>query len=127
MTAITGSADCPPHRLAATRDGLHRVAEHVLAAARYAASGEIGLIPLERLVRSRPHLPPDRHRAGGDGLLPRRPGPGPGHHPNQEDIMKALQDKVALVTGGSSGIGQTLFIDGGLTLYPSFETTWSSE
>jgi glucose 1-dehydrogenase len=28
---------------------------------------------------------------------------------------------VALVTG------QTLFIDGGLTLYPSFETTWSSE
>ena len=23
--------------------------------------------------------------------------------------------------------GQTLFIDGGLTLYPSFETTWSSE
>jgi NAD(P)-dependent dehydrogenase (short-subunit alcohol dehydrogenase family) len=110
--------------------------------------------------------------------------------------MKGLQDKVALVTGGSSGIGQaiairlgeegacvainyvgrpegatttrdaiehgverclkqvaeaggaeemaaaaaflcsdeaayitgqTLFIDGGLTLYPSFETTWSSE
>ena len=40
--------------------------------------------------------------------------------------MKALQGKVALVTGGSSGIGQTLFIDGGLTLYPSFETTWSS-
>jgi glucose 1-dehydrogenase len=23
--------------------------------------------------------------------------------------------------------GQTLFVDGGLTLYPSFETTWSSE
>jgi NAD(P)-dependent dehydrogenase (short-subunit alcohol dehydrogenase family) len=23
--------------------------------------------------------------------------------------------------------GQTLFIDGGLTLFPSFETTWSSE
>jgi glucose 1-dehydrogenase len=107
--------------------------------------------------------------------------------------MKGLQDKVALVTGGSSGIGQaiavrlgeegpsvainyvgrpegaistrdaiehgveiclkkvaeaggrptlvaadvsdeaayitgqTLFVDGGLTLYPSFETTWSSE
>ena len=49
--------------------------------------------------------------------------------------MNGLQGQVALVTGGSSGIGQaiayitgqTLFIDGGLTLYPSFETTWSSE
>jgi len=45
MTAMIGSADCPPARLAATRDGLHRVAEHILAAARYAASGEIGLVP----------------------------------------------------------------------------------
>ena len=33
MTAMIGSADCPPARLAATRDGLHRVAEHLLAAA----------------------------------------------------------------------------------------------
>ena len=45
MTALTGSADCPPDRLAATRDGLHRLAEHVLAAARYAATGKIGLMP----------------------------------------------------------------------------------
>ena len=45
MTAMIGSADCPPARLAATRDRLHRVAEHILAAARYAASGEIGLVP----------------------------------------------------------------------------------
>src|SRR5919201_1069833 len=30
-------------------------------------------------------------------------------------------DEAACITG------QTLFIDGGLTLYPSFETTWSSE
>jgi NAD(P)-dependent dehydrogenase (short-subunit alcohol dehydrogenase family) len=30
-------------------------------------------------------------------------------------------DEVAYITG------QTLFVDGGLTLYPSFETTWSSE
>jgi hypothetical protein len=34
MTAMIGSADRPPDRLAATRTGLHRVAEHVLAAAR---------------------------------------------------------------------------------------------
>ena len=45
MTALIGSADCPPALLAATRDSLHRVAEHVLAAAWYGASGEIGLAP----------------------------------------------------------------------------------
>ncbi len=32
-----------------------------------------------------------------------------------------LSDEAAYVTG------QTLFVDGGLTLYPSFESTWSSE
>jgi len=54
MTAVIGSADCPPARLAATRDGLHRVAEHVLAAARYAASGEIGLVPAPGGFRTPP-------------------------------------------------------------------------
>jgi glucose 1-dehydrogenase len=32
-----------------------------------------------------------------------------------------LSDEALYITG------QTLFVDGGLTLYPSFETTWSSE
>ncbi|MFL6136332.1 MAG: glucose 1-dehydrogenase [Frankiaceae bacterium] len=33
-----------------------------------------------------------------------------------------------LLSGEAAYItGQTLFVDGGLTLYPSFETTWSSE
>jgi glucose 1-dehydrogenase len=32
-----------------------------------------------------------------------------------------FSDEAAYITG------QTLFVDGGLTLYPSFETTWSSE
>jgi hypothetical protein len=45
MTAMTSITDCPPARLAATRDALHRVAEHILAAGLYAASGKIGLVP----------------------------------------------------------------------------------
>ena len=45
MSPMIGSADCPPARLAATRAGLHQVAEHVLAAAKYAATGKIGLVP----------------------------------------------------------------------------------
>jgi hypothetical protein len=45
MTAVTGSTDCSPARLAVTRAGLHRAAEHVLAAARYAETGHIGLTP----------------------------------------------------------------------------------
>ena len=54
MTAMTGSTGYPPHRLAATRDGLHRVAEHVLAAVRHAASGEIGLVPSPGGFRTAP-------------------------------------------------------------------------
>jgi len=54
MTAMTGSADCPPTCLAATRDGLHRVAEHILAAGLYAASGEIGLVPSPGGFRTQP-------------------------------------------------------------------------
>lgn len=34
-----------PDTLPATRDALHRLAEHVLAASRYAATGHIGLVP----------------------------------------------------------------------------------
>ena len=45
MTAMNGSAGCSPAHLAATRAGWHRVAEHVLAAAQYAATGEITLVP----------------------------------------------------------------------------------
>jgi len=45
MTAITSGAGRMPARLAATRDGLHRVAEHILAAALHAETGEIALMP----------------------------------------------------------------------------------
>ena len=45
MTAMNGSASCSPAHLAATRAGWHRVAEHVLAAAQYAATSEITLVP----------------------------------------------------------------------------------
>ena len=45
MTAMIGSADCASARLAATRAGWHRVAEHILASALYRATGKIGLVP----------------------------------------------------------------------------------
>jgi hypothetical protein len=45
MTAMTGSADCASARLAVTRAGRHRVAEHVFASALYRATGHIGLVP----------------------------------------------------------------------------------
>ena len=35
--------------------------------------------------------------------------------------------RLPLLGRGAYITGQTLFVDGGLTLYPSFETTWSSE
>ena len=57
MTVFTGSTDCSPARLAVTRAGLHRVAEHVLAAARYAETGRIGLIPSPGGFRTPPFGP----------------------------------------------------------------------
>jgi hypothetical protein len=45
MTAITSGAGRLPARLAATRAGLHQVAEHILAAALHAETGEIALMP----------------------------------------------------------------------------------
>jgi len=42
-----------------------------------------------------------------------------------EEMARAV---AFLCSGEAAHItGQTLFVDGGLTLYPSFETTWSSE
>jgi hypothetical protein len=66
MTAFTGSTDCSPARLAVTRDGLHQVAEHVLAADLYAASGEIGLIPSPGGFRT-PTFGPDGRFLAVDG------------------------------------------------------------
>lgn len=43
MTATNSRAGRLPAQLAATRDGWHRVAEHILAAALHAATGEIAL------------------------------------------------------------------------------------
>jgi hypothetical protein len=42
---MTGSADCASACLAVTRAGWHRVAEHVLAAVLYRATGHLGLVP----------------------------------------------------------------------------------
>ena len=63
MTAMIGSADCQPARLAATRNGLHRVAEHLLATARYAATRETGLLPAPGGFRTPPFGPDGRFLA----------------------------------------------------------------
>jgi hypothetical protein len=49
-----------PSTLVATRSAWHRVAEHVLAAARYAATGRIGLRPSPGGVRTPPFGPTGR-------------------------------------------------------------------
>jgi hypothetical protein len=45
MTVITSGAGRLPARLAATRAGLHQLAEHILAAALHMETGEITLLP----------------------------------------------------------------------------------
>jgi hypothetical protein len=61
MTMTTGIARCSPARLAATRDGWHQVAEHILAAALHAETGKIGLLPSPGGFRTPPF--------GADGRL----------------------------------------------------------
>ena len=51
---MIGSADCASARLAVTRAGLHRVAEHILASALYRATGKIGLVPSQGGFRTPP-------------------------------------------------------------------------
>lgn len=45
MTPTPIPPQLPTDTLPATREALHQLAEHVLAAARYAATGDIGLVP----------------------------------------------------------------------------------
>lgn len=45
MTPSPMPPQLPTDPLPATREALHQLAEHVLAAARYAATGDIGLVP----------------------------------------------------------------------------------
>ena len=59
MTVTTSGAGRLPGRLAATRAGLHQVAEHILAAALHAETGEIALMPSPGGFRTPPF--------GGDG------------------------------------------------------------
>jgi hypothetical protein len=77
---MIGSASCSPAHLAATRAGLHRVAEHVLASALYTAIGEIALVPSPGGFRTPPF--------GADGRF-------------------LAVDGAELVVGGAGGIRRT--------------------
>jgi glucose 1-dehydrogenase len=88
-------------------------------------------------VRGARH-PRERHRAGGHrhahergvvqrsgearrGGAPHPDGAG-GHRRGDAGVVAFLcSDEAAYITG------QTLYVDGGLTLYPDFRTAWSSE
>jgi len=86
----------------------------------------------------RPGHPGQRHRTGRDRhadqpLLDRRPCQAP--HGGKPHPMRRAGDSAEMAAAAAFLCsdeatyitGQTLFVDGGLTLYPSFETTWSSE
>ncbi len=66
MTETTSGADDALTHLAVTRSGWHRVAEHVLAAALYAATGKIGLVPAPGGFRT-PSFGTDRRFLAVDG------------------------------------------------------------
>lgn len=55
MTAFTSGAGRLPAQLAATRTGLHQVAEHILASALHAETGEIALMPSPGGFRTPPY------------------------------------------------------------------------
>jgi hypothetical protein len=63
MTAITSSAGSEPAHLTATRAAWHRVAEHVLTPALYAATGRIDLVPSPGGFRTPPFGADDRYLA----------------------------------------------------------------
>jgi hypothetical protein len=63
---MIGSADRASARLAVTRAGWHRVAEHILASALYAATGKIGLLPAPGGFRT-PSFGTDRRFLAVDG------------------------------------------------------------
>jgi len=66
MTAFTSGASRLPAQLAATRSGLHQVAEHILAAALHAVTGEIALMPSPGGFRT-PPFGTDRRFLAVDG------------------------------------------------------------
>jgi hypothetical protein len=63
MTATSSSAGSAPAHLTVTRAAWHRVAEHVLTAARYAATGRIDLIPAPGGFRTPPFGADDSYLA----------------------------------------------------------------
>jgi hypothetical protein len=69
MTVISSRAGRPPAHLAATRAAWHSVAEHVLAPARYAATGHIGLVPAPGGFRTPPFGAAHRFLAVDGGEL----------------------------------------------------------
>src|SRR6185369_2607920 len=69
------------------------------------SGGDRGRGRLSRLVGQQLHDRQRGRRRRRPGATLTRPGPGPGPHNEGQKIMKKLEGKVAVITGGSSGIG----------------------
>jgi hypothetical protein len=120
MTAITSGAGRMPARLAATRTALHQVAEHILAAALHAETGEIALMPSPGGFRT-PPFGRDRRYLAVDGTELVAGGAG-GSRRSALTTLRAAAEFAGIAPGAPAGVyrpATPLVLDEPLTIDPA--------
>ena len=120
MTAITSGAGRMPARLAATRAGLHQVAEHILAAALHEETGEIALMPSPGGFRT-PPFGKDRRYLAVDGTELVAGGTG-GSRRAALTTLRAAAEFAGITPGAPAGVyrpATPLDLDEPLTIDPA--------
>jgi len=120
MTAITSGAGRMPARLAATRAGLHQVAEHILAAALHEETGEIALMPSPGGFRT-PPFGRDRRYLAVDGTELVAGGTG-GSRRAALTTLRAAAEFAGITPGAPAGVyrpATPLDLDEPLTIDPA--------